>query len=320
MKIIFAIFAIACGAWLVLRDNEAPVHAPPLGSIARGNTEPILPGSTHGAERPDGGALLRSALDRLERYSSLTATLRVRIRLFDHELIGAGMYQQAGQGGERRLRFELKTQLGDRTASQVEICDGAFLWSYREIGGEPRLSRLDLKRVRDAQMQVAGASLPTHLPELVTGGLPHLLQQSINYFQPHSAEAGYLNEIPVWAIDAEWKPAVLSAIAPGQKEQIAAGSPFDFAKLPQIPERVTIFLGHEDLFPLRIDFLRRRENEEQSEQRGRAGEYTPIVTLEFTDVQFDRPIDPRQFDYQPGIAAEDVTDRFLQTRGLTPRQ
>jgi hypothetical protein len=207
----------------------------------------------------------------------------------------------------------LKTQIGDRTATQVEICDGANLWSYRQIGDETRLSRLDVKRVREVQKQLASSPVTTPLNEFAFGGLPKLLDQLLGNFQPLAAAAGYLGEVPLWAVEAEWKPAVLGAIAPGQNQRIAAGNPFQFAKFPQLPERVMIYLGHTDLFPRRIEFFRRQGSAEQ----GRAGGYVSVVTLEFSDLQFGHPIDPRQFDYQPGIAMEDVTDAFLQSRGLT---
>jgi hypothetical protein len=78
-----------------------------------------------------------------------------------------------------------------------------------------------------------------------------------------------------------------------------------------------VYLGHEDLFPRRIEFLRRASSEmvENGPGQGRAGELVPAVSLEFTDVRFNEPIDPRQFEYMPASAV-DVTEAFLRSRRL----
>jgi hypothetical protein len=217
--------------------------------------------------------------------------------------------------------------LADKTAVELQVCDGQALWTYREGINETRLERLDLGRVRMAQQQAAGATSLTPISELATGGLPKLFSGLQTSFRPLSAEEGHLGDVAVWAIEFEWTPSVLAALVPEQQAQINAGKPCDFSQLPQMPERIVVFLGHDDLFPRRIEFRRRAD---KSSESGRAGEgiagpatggqgglFTSVVTLEFTDVRLNQLIDPRQFVCAPGqLVPTDVTDTFLRNRGL----
>jgi hypothetical protein len=340
MKIILAIFAIAFTvALLVQRDNDvsspqanipyaqtemhqtggpdASVVSPAHGHTSAVSTKP----SPASDDRGDGagGDLLRAARERLDRYASAAALVRYRIVMFDSELIGTGMYQQAGQGSERRYRLELKTQLGDKPTSLLHVCDGETLWTYRERpDGTPRthIERLDLRRVRAAQGEASQLATKAPLEELATGGLAKLIEGLRSSFRPLSADAGYLDTMPMWAIELEWKPTVLASLL-SEKQGHAEARRGDLSEHSQIPERIMVYLGHEDLFPRRIEFRRRaaEENNAVGAGQGRGGEFVPAVSVEFTDVRFNEPIDPRQFDYGPASAV-DVTEAFLRSRGL----
>jgi hypothetical protein len=329
MKTILTIFAVAIAAALFAQLDRRSAGTSEAGGVAvavpaaelAASTANLPPGQSPAAgdiqERGQAGDddLLRLASERIDRYTSIAALVRYRIRLFESDLIGSGVYQQAGQGSERRLRLEAKTQVGEDIASRLQVCDGDTLWTFRELPSGAQLERLDLRRVRDAQRQAG--KLPPQAPvnELATGGLPKLLEGLQMNFQTRAAEAGYLGDVPMWAVELEWKPSVLAALAPEQQEQIAAGQPCDFAALPQLPERVMVFLGHDDLFPRRIEFRRRTAAVGDGAGEGGAGDFSPIMTVELSDVQFNQPIDPRQFQYG-GVTAIDVTDTFLQSRGL----
>jgi hypothetical protein len=336
MKIILAIFAIACGAALFALWDEDPQPAETgtgvLAAVSRRDGAALLALSHDQAGvtqiepaandlgRAGANDVLRVARERIDGYSSIAASVRYRVQLFNSELIGSGLYQQAGQGSERHFRLELRTQLGEEVASRLQVCDGNALWTYRETPDGAQLEWLDLRRVRVAQRQAAGLPPASPVDEFATGGVPRLLEALQLNFQTVSTEAGHLGEVPMWAIELEWKPSVLVALIPDQAEQMNAGKSCDFAEVPQLPERVMVFLGHEDLFPRRIEFRRRPSD---NAARSRAGEdrrdkLVPVVTVEFADLQLNQPIDPRQFEYgAPG--ATDVTDAFLQSRGLPLR-
>jgi hypothetical protein len=334
MKIILAIFAIALLAAFALRGrDDSPLDAQSVAVPALGGTTP-LPAAIEAraaAERPPaeisdpgggkGSDLLRMAGDRLDRHNSVSALIRYRANLFASEVMGTGLYQQAGQGRERRYRLELKTQLGDKLSAQIQVCDGSTLWTYRDAPTGAQLERLDLRRVRAAQSEAVSLPPSSPVEDLAIGGMPKLLAELQASFQTIQIEAGYLNNVPMWSIELEWNRSVLAALAEEQRDVIVAGSA-DFSKLPQMPERVMVYLGHEDLFPRRIEFRRRTSDssEQKGAERGRAGQggagdFAPALTVEFTEVRLGEPIDPRQFEYGAAGAA-DVTDDFLQRRGL----
>ena len=336
MKIILAIFAIACGAALfALWDEDPPPADIGSGILPAASSRDVaalhaLPPDQARVTQIDAGAdevgradlndVLRMARERIDRYSSIAASVRYRIQMFNTELIGSGLYQQTGQGSERRFRLELRTQLGEEVASRLQVCDRNALWTYRETPDGAQLEWLDLRRVRAAQRLAANLPPASPVDELATGGVPKLLEALQLNFQTISTDAGHLGQVPMWAVQLEWKPSVLVALIPDQAEQINGGKPCNFDEVPQLPERVMVFLGHEDLFPRRIEFRRRASD---NAELGRAGEgkrevLAPVITLEFADLQFNQPIDPRQFEYG-AAGATDVTDSFLQSRGLPLR-
>jgi hypothetical protein len=317
MKIILAIFAVALAAVLFAQLDSQQTHttapAAPRNSISR----PIVPASplAVGNQASPTGELLRIAGERLNRYASLSALIRYRIHMFGAELIGSGLYQQAGQGTERRFRLELKTKLDKQLASRLQVCDGKALWIYRESSGQRAIERIDIERVRQAVPASQSKPPNAMVADLAIGGLPMLLEGLQTNFQTVHEEPGYLGDAPMWAVQLEWKPSVLTALAPDQLPRISAGEACDFSALPQVPERVTVYLDHQQLFPCRIEFVG-RSGAGQGRGDGADG-LTAMLTVEFTDVQFDQPIDSRQFIYDPGRApVADVTGAFLQGRGL----
>ena len=340
MKIILAIFAIAFAvALFAVRDGDVSspqVSSAPAHAIAGPATEKVAgqsPTTAHGQasaastklapavdDRGDraGDDVLRAARERLDGCASVVANLRYRIVMFDNELIGAGLYQQAGQGSERRYRLELKTQLGDQLTSLLHVCDSQTLWTYRQRpGGTPgaQLERLDLRRVRAAQGEALHRPPGSPVEELATGGLPKFMEGLRTNFRPLRAEAGYLDDLPTWAVELEWEPSVLASLLAEKHENSTAQH--DITAHSQLPERVMVYLGHEDLFPRRIEFRRRAPEgiHEAGTGQGRAGEFVPAVSLEFLDIRFNEPIDARQFEYG-AASAVDVTEAFLRGRGL----
>ncbi len=331
MKIILAIFAIAFAAVLFVRppDDAQPSGEAPPGVSAAINSAAVvqnppaaapnaaLPASTSAAPNVMAQDLLRAAQQKLDGHLSISARLRYRVQMFGNELIGSGAYEQSGQGSARRFRLELKTQVGDKVVSQQQVCDGKALWTYRENATGAQIDWLDLERVRAALRQSANLPQTTQVQEPTTGGLPKLLEAFEAHFNVSKAEEGYLGELPAWAIELQWQPSVLAALVPDQQQQIIAANLCDFTKLPQIPEHVQLFLGREDLFPRRIEFHGRSGQSSGGSdalQSGTRGA-TAFVVAEFTDIRFDQPIDPRQFEYR-AAEARDVTAMYLQGRGL----
>ena len=107
---------------------------------------------------------------------------------------------------------------------------------------------------------------------------------------------------------------MLAEWAGKQKDKVLAGEPINWKTLPQqLPQRVVLTLGHDDLFPYRMEYLRdgRREAE-------RSGAASTIATLEFFEVRLGGPIPPQRFVYQPGNrTVVDGTEAYLKQLGIT---
>jgi hypothetical protein len=94
-------------------------------------------------------------------------------------------------------------------------------------------------------------------------------------------------------------------------QSAAQGRPAHVSKqAQQAPDEVAIYVGQDELFPYRIEFLRRAE-------KGGAGEggakTVPIMQLVFFEVRLNAPIDAEQFKYDHN--AEDITGNVIKSLG-----
>jgi hypothetical protein len=257
--------------------------------------------------------LLAKAIAAVDQPQALSAKVRNQAELFDRRLSGTGQYLQQGPPAERRTRFEMKCQVADATTTLIEICDGRYFWTYRDLPDGRSLNRIDMFRVRTAFEQ---AGRPPSLPPamLAVGGLPKLLGDMQHCFRFERINPGKVGETAVWMIDGTWRSAALAIAAPDLKGAIESGRAIDYGKLPQhLPERMVICLGQQDLMPLRIEYLRRGGNWEGAGQGASLTGYQPLLLLEFFDIHVNPAIDPRQFVLQPGnMQFTDATDAFVK--------
>ncbi len=333
MKIVLPIFAIAAGVlvaqWLGAADSttnsdadfrseSAPITARQPGDAETSASSassieansPRVPADYPASNQA--ATVLERAIAVLAEATSVSARLRHRINLFDHELIGSGLYEQQGQGSERRVRMELKIQLGDKLASQLQVVDDRYLWTYQDTLTGPLITQLDLKRIANAEQKAYGQPTLSN-GTFAVAGLPKLLTGLRDHFVFTKVEGGYLGSTAVWALEGTWRPDRLPALFADQPTNGAVGDVFDFEKKPQLPERVIVFITQETMFLQRIEYHRRSDSMPDDKNSG----FAPVVTLEFFDIRFNEPINVSQFIYEPGPQpVADVTDSYLQTRGL----
>ncbi len=318
MKILLPGFAILSGILLALfssatEDRDATASTPltppaPLREretlVATDSIAAAVPAPSQATPAQQILERTRQELDRLEQFS---ARIRVRVALFDQDLIGAGTYFQTGTGQEKKLRYELRLQTGETAVSAFQVCDGRYVWTNNETFIGPMLTRVDLRRLRHRQEQ-SGAELPQDL--WAWGGMPKLLKQLETNFQWDQAQTGYLeaDKTPAWSIRGMWRGEEYAKLVPQQAGQVAGGVLGGFP--PQIPGCVTLYIRQHDYFPQRIEYSR--------PPLGAKGnvppeEWVPCVMIEFTDITTDRPIEPGTFEFQPGKQQEivDLTDNLL---------
>jgi hypothetical protein len=306
------------------------LNAAPEGFVARSTSESArsepLPHSQpagHGSPSVGDQLILQTAAQ-LERRDSVSARLRYQLFLGGQQLYGLGSYWQKGTGDELKVRLEM--QIAGQEANLLQVSNSRFLWVERRLPVGRTVTRLDLRHLRaDAlvsgsqlgDIQPGDASWTSSPPELVAhaGGLPSLLtalSESFQFRQPQTMRLATKSEsgqqttsMPFFAVVGHWRKNKLSKLLASGTELGNAGS------IPaRLPEEVLILVGQADLFPYRLEY-RKLETPITADDAGPAIPYQlsarPMVVLEFTDVAFDVPTEPGQFNYTPGDA--EWTDR-----------
>ena len=259
-------------------------------------------------------ALLAAAIRTLEGRDSISAEIQQEVDLFDKQLVGSGIYLEQRRGPLRLLRMELKLPLADRASSQVQVCDGTYLWIYRSAGEKiSDLSRIKVDEANRALEEAEATAGPADsglLPGL--GGLPKLLRGLHQTFEFTTADRGTFDGVPVWRLQGRWKPECLLDLLPDQRKTLEAGKLPNLELLPEhLPDRVVVLLGQDDLFPYRFEYRRSLPNKE-----GKSPDETssPLVTMQLYNVQINTPIDPNRFIYNPGdLEPTDATDAFIKS-------
>jgi hypothetical protein len=294
-----------------------------VAAIACGQTDPRAAsmaantaGSSAVAQPPDGAELfIERMLAAANQLQSVQARIRYRANLFGQQIIGAGLYLQQGHGDNQQFRLELKTAVGQQLSTFQQVCDGKYLWQYRDTFNKPNpdksadaqrptITRVDLLKVRQSLEDGQPKHRVEPIGQLALGGLPKLLDGLQHSFRFTRVEAGQLDTLPAWIAVGSWRAEALAPISKELADQVAHEKPLNLKVLPpQLPEQVWLYVGQDDFFPYRIEFRRRAD----AKGRGAANvEMLPIVTCEFYEVRLNAAINPHEFDYQPGDA--DILD------------
>lgn len=264
------------------------------------------------SEQGSADSLLEAAIEQLESRFSISSKIRFQIDLFGHEIVGSGSYLEERAKQIPQIRYDVKLQLGQRSSSLLKVCDGRYFWTFRQLGDEGKLERIDVLRLvnelgpEGLRVAQAGNSLgggPALCDRL--GGLSASLRNLADAFEFNRAPDRKLGDTPMWVIEGRWKPARLAELLPDQAEAIKRGLPADTAALaPHLPDRVVLWLGKEDRFPYRIEYARRRPHDGTPPRSQ--------VVMQWFEVGFDREIGPSRFQYRPPEEME-FSDR---TQGL----
>ncbi len=245
----------------------------------------------------------------MENHRFISFRIRQQGELFGRQITGEGRYFELRQGPIPRIHLELTMEVGPVSTSLVQVCNGTTLWTYRKLPNSESLSKVDAVRAITALEQAAG-KLPRDAiassPGL--GGLARLIRGLNARFEFTSVTADQLGGLPVWKLSGGWKSAELARLLPKQKDAIEKGRLPDLAGLPgQLPDNVTLFLGQEDCFPFRIDYLR---SVPRSSPRC-------LMGLEFFELNFNGPIDASQFLFTPcNLDIIDCTEEFVRSLGV----
>lgn len=282
------------GMWLSsaeVRGQRAP--ASDGKSETDGSAKPKASRMTDapGPESPEAKSALDQARQRLLSYPSIQTKLLETVSLGNRRFTIHGSYLQAG-GGDLRLRLEYVVKLGDTEGSILEVCDGQVLWTRHQIGSDVRISRRDVRQILQA---AADNGLPDNLVtvELGFGGLPGLFASIEKSMQFDQYKEDTADGRKLFVIEGGWKPEML---------KVWKKKPDD--PLPDyVPSRIRVYFDGESLFPRRILYLGR--NEENF--------LRPKVSLDFTEIATNVEIPATKFKFVPpdGVFPEDLTPQFL---------
>jgi len=256
---------------------------------------------------PKPKTLLDSAVRAVETPRFISARIKQQGELFGHQVTGEGRYFEL-RGAIPSIYLELTVEVGSVSTSLVQVCNGTTFWTYRKLPNWEELSKIDAVQAVSA-LEHARGKLP---PDAVAsspglGGLARLMRGLNSRFEFTSVVADQLGGLPVWRLEGGWRPAELVRILPDQKGAIEKGRTPDFTRLPgHLPDSVTLFLGRDDCFPFRIDYL--RSVPKSSPRR--------LMGLEFFELNFNGPIDASQFIFAPtNLEVKDRTDEFIRGIG-----
>lgn len=287
-----------------LRERDARLPQPQAGDGSR------LP--TESADR-----LMADMLAAVRGRESISARIRQKIDVLGEKLVGTGSYLQQGRGEAQKIRLELKIQVASQTTNMQQVCDGNFLWLQQDTLNKPTLTRIDVRRVREAMFDHTGRHSRFEQIQLALCGLPKLLESLDKSFAFKLVQSDRLDGVPVWVVRGTWRPEALAETYPDPKAASKAGQGGAAGKLPpHAPEVVVLLIGRDDLFPYRVEFRRRLEVDAKSPVR--TDETRPLVIMEWFEVALDTPIDERQFIYRPGdLEFTDGTQKLLEQMGLS---
>lgn len=306
-----SILPILAGLAVLALGTHLPAQEPPPAASSKAGAKPQ---ASTPAGNISGEALVDQVAAAVNGQAAIAAKIRHRVDLMGRVLIGTGMYLEQGRGAGRmfRLELELRTQL---FATRLEhICDGTRLWIIEELDGHKDLTVVDMGRLYRAQPK-SGAPPKSPAALLALAGLPKLLAGLQANFRFTTVVESRLDDLRVWSIEGRWEPAKLSQLLPGQKAAIDSGGPVDLSPLaPNLPHRVVVHVGSDDLFPYRIEYWR---SAPADDGEGGVSEKL-IVVMEFYEVQLGGRLDPAHFVFRPEKNASPVdrTQEFLDRLGL----
>lgn len=319
---IFALLVLlAAGAgWVVAQSRHTAKDAPQDSAAPAGaafQTPAVPPAKSPGeVVVPDIDVLLRQAVAQLSATGSIEAKIRQRIDLFDRELIGSGSYAQQGAGVTTQMRLEMRMRAESAATELLQVCNGETLWTFNAADGQRTLRRVDVDRVLDAlrgDSRGLRATTSIAAPSIGLGGMPWMLEGLRQNCRFEEVRSERLGDVDVHAVYGTWRTEkVLSLLPEHEQKRIAAGGKLDVARLPpHLSDRVVIYLGRDDLFPYRFDYGRTQPLTEKQSAAGETPTTKTIMTLEFYEVRFGRPIPRERFYYKPGQGAIDDTERYI---------
>ena len=268
----------------------------PATSFVAGQSAPPASGAvaTDGKASPAEEFLVRVRQE-LPKHRSIKAEMIQVVSIGDQQFKIEGEYLSAGQ--KLKLRYTVSPNQGAQ-GEMLEICDGQELSTLLKLGDSPRVTQRNVQQILAAkaasQQAVPDAALNA---ELGLGGLATLLaslERTMTFDSMKTDEStGHSRTI----LQGRWKPEFAQAFPKDRDNSLPI----------YIPDLVWITVNSQTLFPEKILYLKKPPQKKLK----------PIVTLEFSKVEFDGPVDDSAFVFlvPPGVIPEDITKQYVDRLG-----
>lgn len=289
--------------------------APPAGQPAADPNAPDNPQAspTPPVEPPPDPAivakaeqLLREARDRLYACKSVRANFTEHASIGGRKFTAKGTYL-AGLPFPPALRLEYRIRVGDSEGVLIEVSDGNVLRTSKEIrpvdpnSKDPVISQWTRKDISQILKAADSPDLPDEAilqAELSLGGIPTLLaslERSVTF--DTYREQTWQGQ-PAILIEGRWRQDFMQRVAQGFGGQLQS-----VANL--LPDRVRIYFDPQTLFPTRILYRKRISLSPPA--------YVPLMSIEFSDIRLNEPVDAQEFRYIPpkGVDEVDETPLYL---------
>jgi hypothetical protein len=177
-------------------------------------------------KRPDPArVLLTRVIEQIALGPAFDAKIRQRVWVGGRDVLGAGTYEQAGDGSGC-FNLQVAMHDGDGKHTLQQISDGRLAWTREQIGDDVTLQRVDVGRLdqwmtgaahnqldspvhREAQ-ETAGHDEPlaNHLPPSVRVGAWTEMLEQIASDHDLSLASGHLEQRDVWIVRGKLRPDV----------------------------------------------------------------------------------------------------------------
>ena len=246
----------------------------------------------------NGDAYLAEVLAAMERRANVSAKLRHQSRIDADTLVGSGSFWQLGTGPQRLTRWEMQTQVADKTASYVQVFDGRYLWTDHNVPSGRLIHRLDVGNLK-ARLRGTPLTLATDAgwEDLLRsaefrGGMSQMLADLLRRYHFAPPRATQLNGFAVEALIGKWRPEQFAELCPILGEEQTWPE--------QLPHHVLVLVGQSNLFPYVIEFRRSADADLAENLSGLKPTHDPLVRYEIFEVRFADAIDGTVFQFKPG--------------------
>jgi len=248
-----------------------------------------------------GNEFVARTLHVLEEHVSIAAKFRYEARLHDQKIVGTGNYWQQRTQSDRVTRWEIQTQIGEQTASFVQVYNGNYLWTDRHLPSVRQVHRLDVAwlqaRLREESRGGATDKREAWIAAVQRrGGLGQMLADLLRNFDFQPPQTTQLNGLPVNALIGHWQPEQLLYHWPDAAKLGSEQTP----EWPeQLPHHVLLLVG-KNRFPYVCEHRREADARLATSLAGLRPSADPLLRYEIFETQFAVAIPQEKFQYFPG--------------------